>query len=83
MASGQDKIFGGLLSLISLLVIIGWLYVMWGIEDVLKTWQWLGIKAFATVAVVVIMIIVFWVGYTISSTPSIAELEQVSKRRRK
>lgn len=79
----QDKFFGGLLSLISLLIIGAWIYVMWWTEDVFKTTQWLGIKLFSTILLVVIMLIVLWVGYTIATTPSIEEIEAVAKRRKR
>ncbi|HIJ98513.1 TPA: transcriptional regulator [archaeon] len=81
--AAQDKAFGFLLSVISVLIIVAWVYVMWGTEDILKTNQWLAIKIFATVLLVVIMLIVLWVGYTIATTPSIEEIEAEVRKRRK
>ncbi len=84
MAAGQDKVLGGIISLVSLLLIGAWLYVMWYMPDInLQTWQWLGLKLFSTVIVVIVLLIVLWVGHTIATTPSIEELQTEAKKQKK
>jgi len=79
----QDKAFGFVLSLISVLIIVAWIYVMWGTPPIINDLQFLAMKIFTTVLLVTVMLIVLWVGYTIATTPSIEEIEaQIRKRKR-
>ena len=79
----QDKFFGGIISLVSVLIIVAWVYVMWGTQDVISDMKFTAIKILTTIIVVGFMLVVLWIGYTIATTPSIEELEAHARRRRK
>ncbi len=82
MAS-QDKAFGFVLSLISLVILGAWVYLMWLTPDVVVDLKFTAMKILTTVILVIAMLIGIWIGYTISTTPSIEELEAEVKKRRK
>jgi len=75
----RDKIFGGILSLLALLVAGVYFYVLfvgpiWYLNPLLL------IEIVVSLFFVFGVIIVFWIGYTIMTTPSIEEIEKSSKK---
>ncbi len=73
--AARDKAFGGLLSLIAILLAVIYLYAMiWG------GYALLAVQVVVTIGFLVIMAMVFWMGYTIMTTPTIEELEKRSKK---
>jgi len=77
--SARDKIFGGILCLLTLLLAGVYFYVLfvgpvWFLNPLLV------LEIVVSLFFVFGLIIVFWIGYTIMSTPSIEELEKSSKK---
>ena len=74
--SGRDKAFGGVMIIIALLIgaIYFWAllggFALWAMEIVVST------------IVVMTVLIMAWVGFTISTTPSIEEVEAVARKKK-
>lgn len=75
----RDKIFGGILCIISLLVAAVYFYVLF-VGPVGFLNPLLLLEIVVSLFFVFAVIVVFWIGYTIATTPSIEELEKSSKK---
>ncbi|MDP7282598.1 MAG: hypothetical protein QF475_03110 [Candidatus Undinarchaeales archaeon] len=82
--SARDKLFGGILCLLTLLITLVYFYVIspWG--GPINVW-FFTLTPFLLFEIVISlifafgMLILFWIGYTIMTTPSIEEIENKSK----
>ena len=71
----RDKVFGGLLSLMAVLLAVIYLYAMiWG------GYALLAVQTVVTIGFLVIMVMLFWIGFTIVKTPTIEEIQKRKKR---
>jgi len=76
----RDKIFGGILCILALFIAVIYFYVLF----VGPVWF---LNPLILLEIVVSLffgfgiIIVFWIGYTIATTPSIEEIEKSSKKK--
>ena len=75
--SGRDKAFGGILCLLALVIGVAYFYALFT-----PYWVWV-LKAVLSVFMIIILVVIFWVGYTIATTPSIEEIEKGAKRKKK
>lgn len=81
----RDKIFGGLLCLLSLVVAAGYFFVLYNGPTTipylnLTISPLLALEMVVSVFFVFAAIVVFWVGYTIMTTPSIEDIEKKSSK---
>ncbi|MFH1450513.1 MAG: transcriptional regulator [archaeon] len=75
----RDKLFGGLLCLLSLVIAAVYFYVLfvgpvWMLDPLLV------LEIVVSLFFVFGIIVVFWIGYTIMTTPSIEEIEKSSDK---
>ncbi|MFH1425042.1 MAG: transcriptional regulator [archaeon] len=76
--SGRDKAFGAIMCLVAIL--LGALY-FWALFSP-GYWSLYAVYTVVSVLVLGVFGIMFWVGYTIATTPSIQEVEKAAKRKR-
>ena len=70
----RDKVFGGLLSLVSVLAAVIFIYAMvWG------GYALLAVQVVVTIGFLSGLAIVFWIGHTIITTPTIEEIQARGK----
>jgi len=75
----RDKIFGGILCILALFIAVTYFYVLfvgpvWFLNPLIL------LEIVVSLFFVFGIIIVFWIGYTIATTPSIEEIEKSSKK---
>jgi len=75
----RDKIFGGVLCLLALLISVVYFYVLF-VGPVWLLNPLLVLEIVVSLFFIFGIIVVFWIGYTIMTTPSIEELEKKSKK---
>ncbi|MFO7872128.1 MAG: hypothetical protein R6U26_00625 [Candidatus Undinarchaeales archaeon] len=71
--AARDKIFGGLLSLLAVLVAVIYFYGMW------YGYALLAVQVVVSVIFIGLMAMIFWMGYTIATTPTIEEIKKRKK----
>ena len=76
----RDKIFGGILCILALFIAAIYFYVLfvgpvWFLNPLIL------LEIVVSLFFVFGIIIVFWIGYTIATTPSIEEIEKSSKKK--
>jgi len=70
----RDKIFGSIISLLAILLAVIYVYAMvWG------GYALLAVQIVVTLGFLTFLAIVFWVGYTIVTTPTIEEIQKKKK----
>lgn len=77
--AARDKVFGGILCIVAVLIAIVYLYALFG-PGGYALWA---IEIVVTIGLLVFLGILFWVGYTIASTPSIEEVEKAARRKKR
>ena len=70
----RDQVIGVLLMLVSIAVIIGYAWVLFFTE-----WTLLLIQITLMVAVVILLGIIAWIGYTLATTPPPKPIEEIEK----
>lgn len=72
--AARDKIFGGLLSFIALLVMTVYFFGMW------YGFALLAVQVVVSLIFVGLMLMLFWIGYTIATTPTVEEIKAKRKK---
>jgi predicted DNA-binding transcriptional regulator len=70
----RDQFIGVLLTLVSIAVIIGYAWILF-----FKEWTLLLIQITLMVAVVALLGIIAWIGYTLATTPPPKPIEEIEK----
>lgn len=79
--AARDKVFGGILCLIAVLLAIAYLYAV--LPGTPGAYTLIAIEIVVSVGFLVFLSVLFWIGYTIASTPSIEEVEKAARRRKR
>lgn len=73
--SARDAVFGAIMCIVAILLGIIYLFALFG-PGGYALWA---IEIVVSVGFLIVLAIMFWIGWTILKTPSIEELEKVSK----